>query len=221
MNELYVPFIPFGADWTLNDVDAQLDLLDHQSLDHLLWSRDDYYPQVYFDIAHNGANIFLKFTVMEDDLRMMYNTTNDPVYKDTCVEFFIGIEDDVNFYDLEFNFAGTCSVGYGSSKFSRQNLPANTIANIATQSKLWRLNGHFKYCWELTLAIPVSTFIHHTAINLNNMACKLNFYKCGDDLGKPHFIAWNKIDPENQDFYLQEFFGKARFLNEADSFQLA
>lgn len=213
MNELSIPFLSSpGAGWTFDDVDKQLKLLPQQSLDYLLWSSDGYKPQVHFNIAHNGACIFLKFIVLEDHLQMVYNNINDPVYKDTCVEFFIGIENDPSYYNLEFNCAGTCSAGYGSNKSDREDLPADVIADIKTQTKLSHRNGDFAYSWELTLVIPVFIFIHHTGIQLSGLECRLNFYKCGDDLPQPHFIAWNKIESDEPNFHLPEFFGKALFL---------
>ena len=156
--------------------------------------------------------MFLKFIVLENYIQMIYNNINDPVYKDTCVGFFISINNDMNYYNLEFNGKGTCSVGYGSNQFDRKDLPADIIANIGAQSKLWSLTYGFAYCWHLTLVIPATVFIHHKDVNLNGVASRLNFYKCGDDLPQPHFIAWNKVESEQPDFHLPEFFGKARFL---------
>ncbi len=213
MNELNIPFISaLRTEWTLDDVDAQMDQLPTQSLDHLLWSNDGYEPQVYFSIAYSQKAIFLKFTVLENHVQMVYNNINDPVYKDTCVEFFISISNDINYYNLEFNGKGTCSIGYGSNKFDRKDLPADIIASIGTQSKLWSMNGDFAYCWDLTLVIPVNIFIHHKDLNLAGLTCRLNFYKCGDELPQPHFIAWNKVESEQPNFHLPDFFGKALFL---------
>ncbi|WP_198170107.1 carbohydrate-binding family 9-like protein [Mucilaginibacter arboris] len=218
MKQLKIPFLSsLNTDFSLDHIDLQLNKLPPQSLDYLLWSEGSYKPEVCFRIGHNNTCIFLKFTVMEDHLRMVYNQINDPVYKDSCVEFFIGIENDSNYYNLEFNCAGTCSVGYGSNKFDRKELPSDIIANIATQTKLWRLNGDFSYCWEITLMIPVTIFIHHPDVNLNGLDCRVNFFKCGDDLPQPHFLAWNKVGSEKPNFHLSEFFGKALFLAEQET----
>ncbi|OCX51568.1 hypothetical protein BEL04_16220 [Mucilaginibacter sp. PPCGB 2223] len=215
MNELSIPFLPSpGTGWTFDEIDRQLDGLAHHDIDHLLWSTDGYKPQVHFSIAHNGSSIFLRFTVLENHIRMVHNTTNDPVYKDTCVEFFIGIEDAPNYYNLEFNCAGTCAVGYGSNKHDRKDLPTDVIANIKSQTKLWRINGDFAYCWELTLVIPTDIFVYHTPVNLNGLKCRLNFYKCGDDLPQPHYLSWSNIESAQPNFHLPEFFGEALFLEE-------
>jgi hypothetical protein len=41
--------------------------------------------------------------------------------------------------------------------------------------------------------------------------CRANFYKCGDDLPEPHFLAWNMINTEEPDFHRPEFFGTLEF----------
>ena|ERR1700712_707549 len=215
MNEIKIPFIPaFGADNTFDEFDAKLSSLNEQKLEYLLWSNDGYKPKVGFTIAHNGSCIFLKYTVEENDVRAIYNHTNDPVYKDSCVEFFIAMESDTNYYNLEFNCLGACSIGYGNDKYNRICLPNDVISNIRSQTKLERVNKTYVYEWSITLIIPASIFIYHKGINLTGKVCKFNFYKCGDELPQPHFIAWNNIGADIPNFHLPQFFGCGLFLNE-------
>lgn len=217
MKQLLAPYLSSLADdCTFDEVEQQLDLVGAQSLDNLLWSEDGYQPFVWATVAHNGRNIFLKYTVLEDDIRSVYNQINDPVYRDSCVEFFISIHDDVNYYNLEFNMAGTCSIGYGPERNNRQELPADDIRKISTQTKLYRLNKQFNYCWDLVMVIPGSVFVHHPGIDLSGLRCRVNFYKCGDDLPRPHFLSWNNIDAEQPNFHLPEFFGEACFMKEGE-----
>ncbi|MGH2565575.1 MAG: carbohydrate-binding family 9-like protein, partial [Ginsengibacter sp.] len=41
--------------------------------------------------------------------------------------------------------------------------------------------------------------------------CKVNFYKCGDKLPKPHFLTWNTVETEDPDFHAPEYFGSMEF----------
>jgi hypothetical protein len=218
MDQLRVPFLSsLNAESAFEEVDESLDRLNPQSLDHLLWSADGYKPKVWFTMAHNGQCVFLRYTVNEDHIRAVYNNINDPVYKDTCVEFFISFGNDANYYNLEFNCAGTCTAGYGSGKHNRQILSADAIKKIRSQTRLRYVNAEFEYCWDLTLIIPVTVFAYHKNINLNGALCRANFYKCGDDLPQPHFLAWSNISSEQPNFHLPEFFGNALFLSEQES----
>jgi hypothetical protein len=38
-----------------------------------------------------------------------------------------------------------------------------------------------------------------------------NFYKCGDELGVPHFVSWTKIKTDSPAFHMPEFFGGLEF----------
>lgn len=49
------------------------------------------------------------------------------------------------------------------------------------------------------------------ALSSNGQNAGVNFYKCGDDLPKPHYLCWNPIKSETPDFHLPEFFGNAIF----------
>lgn len=213
MNKLNVPFL-YLTDIKFEDLDVQLDKLIAQPVDYLLWSDDGYKPQVSFTIAHNGSNIFLRYTVFEDDINVVYNNINDPVYRDTCVEFFISIGNDASYYNLEFNRLGICLAAYGNTNPGRESIPEEEIKQIRSQAKLQKADSDFIYQWQLTLIIPLTVFIKHHDINLNGLACKANFYKCGDDLPKPHFLAWSNIESQNPNFHLPQFFGDVLFATE-------
>ena len=38
---------------------------------------------------------------------------------------------------------------------------------------------------------------------LDGMSIRANFYKCGDELQKPHFLSWNPIKIEKPDFIVR------------------
>jgi hypothetical protein len=65
--------------------------------------------------------------------------------------------------------------------------------------------------WTLTLAIPVQVFSFHHFNSFQGKKCKVNFYKCGDDLSQPHYLAWNNIESPKPNFHLPDFFGRAEF----------
>jgi hypothetical protein len=67
------------------------------------------------------------------------------------------------------------------------------------------------FYWELTMIIPFSIFTHDSLTNLINTKCRANFYKCGDLLPDPHFIAWSDIKSEKPNFHLPDYFGLLQF----------
>lgn len=216
MKEVKIPFLSSTSYLSSFDqLDKLFDKLSPQKIDHLLWSKDGYKPDVIFKIAHNNACVFLRFAVFENHIAAVHVNVNDPVYLDTCVEFFIGIGNDDEYYNLEFNRLGTCCVGYGAGKKDRQDVAATEIEKIRSRRKMVAADGGFIYGWQLELIIPVTVFAHHPDVSLNNLFCKANFYKCGDNLPQPHFLAWNNIESDQPNFHLPQFFGNLQFLPEA------
>src|ERR1700756_3689007 len=59
-------------------------------------------PKVSFTIAHANDCICIKYDVEEHEVLARYRKTNDPVHKDSCVEFFVAFGNDKSYYNLEF-----------------------------------------------------------------------------------------------------------------------
>lgn len=176
----------------------------------------EYYdmPKVSFKIAHGNDCIFLKYDVEEHEILARYRKTNDPVYKDSCVEFFIAFGNDKAYYNLEFNRLGTCLGGFGIPGEARASLPVETLENIRYERSIVQTRGGEAPTinWTLTLVIPVQVFHFHYLSSLKGQKCRVNFYKCGDDLTQPHYLAWNNIVAPKPDFHQPDFFGAAQFV---------
>lgn len=195
------------------DVDKISDLLntfDRHKLEYVPWPEFSGKAKVYFAIAHNSSNVFLKYYVEEKYLRAENNIVNSPVHEDSCVEFFISFDEGVNYYNIEFNCAGTGLIEYGSSKENRHLLDTALVNNLKKKSVIFSENGKGAN-WQLTLVIPLSTFIHTPIKKLTDISCRANFYKCGDMLPEPHFISWENIIAESPNFHLPQFFGRLVF----------
>ncbi|WP_157687476.1 carbohydrate-binding family 9-like protein [Pedobacter psychrophilus] len=208
---LYAPFLD-SADITPDVISAKLDEIKKSKIANSPWkSKFPYLPDVSFCIAHNHNNIFVKWYVSEDNIKAEYKKINDAVYRDTCVEFFISFGE--GYYNIEFNYIGNCLVGYGEDKTKRQNLPIEILETIKTSYMLkHKPNSNFSYFyWELTTVIPIDIFIHRQDLKIAGQIFSCNFYKCGDDLPKPHFLCWNMINAPEPNFHLPEFFGKIHF----------
>jgi hypothetical protein len=69
-----------------------------------------------------------------------------------------------------------------------------------------------EFSWTLTLAIPLTVFIHHDIKELKGRIFRANFYKCGDKLTVPHYLSWNPVGAEKPDFHRPEYFGLLKFV---------
>ncbi|QNF32863.1 hypothetical protein HUW51_09000 [Adhaeribacter swui] len=216
MKKLEVPYLPLlNRQSPLEEVAPELDNLEKNLLDNTPWAKYSYKPQVQFVLGYNHDCIFLKFYVDEEAVRAKFRNINDPVYKDSCVEFFISFNGEENYYNLEFNCLGTCRLGFGASRENRQLLPEEFIRKIKHSVILQKTalpNGERVTSWELTLLIPAEVFTQHAITTFQGINARGNFYKCGDELPRPHFVTWNNIYAPEPNFHLPEYFGGVQFV---------
>ena len=204
-----------GKDSALGDVSNYLNALEFIDLDTQSWPEFSYKPGIRFAMAHSGDCIFLKFNVLEKYVQAAYRDNNEPVSKDSCVEFFVSPDGAANYYNFEFNCVGACKAGFGSGdRMQRICLPDEIIDQINRQSVIRREKRFHKglTAWELTVSIPLEVFCYHDYASLKGLEGRGNFYKCGDDLPEPHFIVWNDVKAPKPDFHLPQFFGRINFL---------
>lgn len=212
MKNLSVPYIHANNGKDLNEISAKLDYIQNEPIHNTPWVEYSYKPKVSFAMAYGDYGLFLKFYVEENHVKAVYSKPNDPVYKDSCVELFFSYADEPEYYNFEFNCAGTCLLGFGKGRGNRTYLPEDVIRSISFQSTLKpATNTEAAIGWELTVAIPFSAFAYHHLDSLKGKQCRANLYKCGDDLPEPHYVAWNNITTETPDFHRPEFFGTIEF----------
>lgn len=187
---------------------------ESQKIDHANWSNFPYKPEVSFKIGHSGTEIYLQYLVKEKYIKAKYKNDNDPVWTDSCVEFFFSPVDDGSYYNVEFNCIGTALIGFGTSKQNRQRAGIEITSKIERNSSLGNDTIESKegdFSWTLTLVIPASAFHKHNIENFSGMKARGNFYKCGDEVKVAHYLSWKPINFERPNFHLPEFFGELAF----------
>ncbi len=170
-----------------------------------------YKPFCKFKIARSATKLYIRFDVKEKNLRAVNTTDQDPVWQDSCVEFFCKIPGQKHYFNFEFNCIGTCLATKREGRelhivpFDSEQLMSIERHSSLPRSAFKEQSGNFE--WQLTVGIPLQL------IGAENTDILLaNFYKCGDETSDPHYISWNNILSENPDFHLPEFFGKLKFV---------
>jgi hypothetical protein len=194
--------------------ETSLDTLEKNKMNCVNWPETyPYLPDVYFSIAHNNQSILLKFFVEERFVRALVAEDNGEVWTDSCVEFFIGL-DETGYYNFEFNCIGTALLGFRKEKEHCVHADKKIMNHIIRKPSLGKHPFPEKEGirrWELSLQIPVSSFFKHRIQSLSGVSAKANFYKCGDKLSLPHFVSWNPIHSPSPNFHLEAFFGDLVF----------
>jgi len=169
------------------------------------WKVDfPYSPVAEFQIGHTDSFVILHYAVEEEFLKAQYTRSNENVWEDSCVEFFISLDHKQTYYNFEFNILGTGLIGYGPAvKSERRRLDSTVVEEVNTYTSVRKINGKKK--WNLILQIPKAIFSN---TEWSGKTLHANFYKCGDELPTPHFIAWNMIDHPTPNFHRPEFFGE-------------
>ena len=212
MKTLSVPYLHVDDMNAVDEISVKLDHVEQELINITPWTAYPYKPEIAFAMAYGDNAVFLKFYVEEKHIRAIYSEPNDPVYKDSCVEFFVSFGDEMEYYNFEFNCAGTCLLSFGEERANRMMSSEELIKSIAFRSSIKPANSKGSNIgWELTLSIPFSAFQYHHFTSLKGKKCRANFYKCGDDLPEPHFVVWNDIKTEEPDYHRPEFFGSVEF----------
>ncbi|RYY34709.1 MAG: hypothetical protein EOP46_12525 [Sphingobacteriaceae bacterium] len=197
-------------DYRLCDVvSVELDKQPAQAIGNSPWAQGEENVSASFAIACGDSHIFLKYYVTEGSTQALHNRFNDPVYNDSCVELFIAFNGDEKYYNLEFNCTGNSLVQYGSGKDDRMFVPAALLKEIKHQTSLKSINGAIN--WTLTLCIPKTVFCYHKQLNLLQGTAKINVYKCGDGLPRPHYLCWANVESAEPNFHLSRFFKEVKF----------
>lgn len=193
---------------TYSDIQSILQKLPWHSIDQCNWSAEyPYAPQCQFQIAHTESHIVLHYHIVEEYVRASFMRHNDEIWKDSCVEFFISLDDRKTYYNFEFNLIGSGIIGYGSiNKEERARLNSEIIDQVRTFSTI--RGGECAKAWNIILVIPTEIL---ELKNIGGKKLHANFYKCGDDLPNPHFLSWSAIKTDSPNFHLPKFFGEIEF----------
>lgn len=216
MKTLEAPRLEFDTDNPdLDSVSAALDNVKKNYIDQINWEDFNYKPEAGFSIGYTDHELMLKYFISEDCFKAEQTESNQNVWEDSCVEFFVSPEDDCIYYNFEFNGIGTCLLGAGTSRADRHRADPGIIAGIRRKSSAGTLpvaeiTGRFT--WTLTIAIPFNVFFHHNIETLKGKTIMANFYKCGDKLTKPHYVTWNTVGTPKPDFHRPEYFGMIKFI---------
>ncbi|MDO9152851.1 MAG: carbohydrate-binding family 9-like protein [Paludibacter sp.] len=191
-----------------------LNILNPEKVDAVNWLEQyGVKPDCGFQIARSNDAIFIYFEVTEENIRAQFANDHDPVWQDSCVEFFCKLAERKAYMNFEFNCIGTC---LATSRISRnENITPftaeemNKIDRYASLGRKTFTEKEGKSEWQLTVKIPFTVL----GIDINNFPDKLaaNFYKCADGSSKPHYLSWNAINTKNPDFHCPEYFGELIF----------
>ena len=173
------------------------------------WESDPpYRPDTYFKMGVIGDDLVAKLQCYEENPKAIYTERDEPMYKDSCLEFFVApIEDREEYVNVEMNSKGAFLCEFGKGKYDRVFVSSLTDASpIVEAFKGEDMNGAF---WGVTVKLTkvfLSELYKIPKEKIDYSTVKANFYKCGDDCRVPHYLAFSPVTTLPPGFHNPECF---------------
>lgn len=192
------------------------------SIDQFRPESSDHRPVTQAKLLYSAEGLFGLFRVHDRYVRCIHRRFQDPVCRDSCVEFFFQPGGSGGYFNFEFNCGGALLASYivdptrtacGFKKFTR--LSKSNVRQVVIYHSEPRIVDPERVgdtTWYLEFYIP-HPLIEQFAGTLDltpGAVWRANLYKCGDKTSHPHWAAWSPVDDLN--FHLPHCFGHLRFM---------
>lgn len=190
-------------------------------IDRFRPESSDHRPRTRAKLVADHQGLYGIFKVQDCHVRSVHTGFQAPVYKDSCVEFFVQPRPDRGYFNFEFNCGGAVLASYItdparttdgfkaweplSPEDGRRIRVAHSLPAVVAPERIENTT------WSLAFQIPLDILAAHVG-PLRVKAGEVwqaNFYKCGDETSHPHWAAWCPVDELN--FHLPRCFGQLRF----------
>ncbi len=172
-------------------------------INEYVWGGE-YRPRAYAQLVYVPFKGFVcRLTAYESDPKAVYKNDMDPVYKDSCLEFFARYREG-GYINCEVNSNGAILSAYGDGRGNR--VPLDKIAGRLPTVTIYKSKN--RWTAEISIGIDIIKAVYGRTLYKENSVIYGNFYKCGDDCEFPHYGSFSPVDTEKPDFHRPEFFAK-------------
>jgi hypothetical protein len=189
-------------------------------LDNFMGHAPEHKPNVQVKVAYDEEAIYVIFRVEDQYVISTMDQYQDPVSRDSAVEFFFAPTNDISkgYFNLEVNCGGTALFKFQKiARKGQKAIPESTFDKIELAHSLPRTvypEIQDKVTWTIEYRIPVDILAqYHDDVEypVPGVEWKANFYKIADKSSHPHWLTWSPVDYPEPQFHLPEFFGTLKF----------
>lgn len=171
------------------------------------WESDPpYRPDTYCKMGVVSEDLVATLKCYEENPKAVYTMRDEPMYKDSCLEFFVApLEEKEEYVNVEMNSNGAFLCEFGKGKFDRVLVSTLTENSpIVEAFKGEDLKGAF---WGVTVKLT-EVFLRelYKTEKIDFTTVKANFYKCGDDCEIQHYLAFSPVTTLPPGFHNPECF---------------
>ncbi len=151
-----------------------------------------------------GRGILVRLLTQEPEPRAVYTHRDDPVWTDSCLEFFFQAKRGGDYINLEMNANGAYLAAVGAGRADRRFLRSFTSLAVEV-APLRQPDG-----WGVEALIPfelASVCFGEPFAPAAGDSFFANAYKCADDAPQPHYQSLFPVSVPQPDFHSPEFFG--------------
>lgn len=188
-------------------------------LSNYMGDKPLHFPKSQAKVAYDNSAIYVKFKVEDQYVKAVAEKNQDPVYKDSCVEFFFtpGVDIKTGYFNLEMNCGGTMLFHHqliprkGGVSISDEDI--SQIQVVTSLPNIIDPEMDKKTTWQVSYRIPFSVLENYYDMKKPQPGTiwRANFYKCADDTSHPHWLTWSPIDFPTPNFHVPEYFGELEF----------
>ena len=179
----------------------------------------DHRPNVFAKLAWDGDSLYIIFHVQDRYVRASAKRYQDPVYLDSCVEFFFtpGLNLGFSYFNIEVNCGGTMLFWWHPEGGAAIPVAAEDGERLQVSHTLPKIvepeiDGSTK--WTIEYRLPFAV-VHRYCPDATKPApdaiWKANFYKCADATSHPHWLTWSFVDHPTPRFHMPQYFGTLKF----------
>lgn len=165
---------------------------------------EGYAPEAFAELIYvENKGFALRMTAKETNPKAIYTKYDEPVYKDSCLEFFVSFnKDNGKYMNFEMNANGAF---LSAVRTDRKN--KTEIDKLAQLPEVKSFKGDGFWSVETFFSLEFIEKTSGKSTFERGESFKGNFYKCGDETEIPHFGMWSPVGTENPDFHRPEYFG--------------
>lgn len=218
MNTYNIHRIDHLPDWDFNWDGPIWSQAETAVIDHPAAPLEAPAPHTEARVLHDDANLYGLFRVQDHSILARQTQYNSWTCFDSCVEFFFRPKTDGGYFNLETSATGAhllyhvrdwTPVGDYYADFTA--VPEEDGRLFETRSSLAELvpqerPGDLTWFAQFKIPLAVAETYCGSIGSLSGQRWTGNFYKCGDQLNPPHWLAWSPVTSLN--FHLPHCFGE-------------
>jgi len=167
------------------------------------WREFEYMPHTTAKLLYSDYGIHVQMESEEYPILARYRHQNTSVCTDSCMEFFFSPKEDVNrYFNFEFNPFGTMCLGWCAG--------THDVIKPEEDKKYFEVKtATAPRSWKLQFTIPFAFLDKYAGGHSKVM--RGNFYKCGNDTERRHYLSFYPLHATTRDFHRPEYFGEIAF----------